>query len=663
MNSIRRLLVVCCLLAAFAVQSQNRPGSLTPQRKDKSPLNLSLNNQFQGSFQGQDSLFGQRSKQTFTETRPITDYLTISQDRDTTFVDTTLSVEKQYKFNFRRKDDFEHLSFANSGQTISHLALQSIPQSILPMSGFLSKNHQMFQSNEVYYYHVPTPLTEMYFKTAFQQGQSTDVLITANLSPRINYAIAYRGHRSLGHYQHNLSGVSQLRFSTWYENPNRRYRLRFQMANQKIEQQENGGLDDLSLQNYTDKITEFEDRARLSVKFQNATHFFTGKRYLLEQDYALIMTSDSIPVPVLRLGHRIQTDSQRHTFDQQSAVEEFGSLAEGYTTPKDQVHYTSTRHDVYALFEKSKWGQIEAYGSALQYGYNNVHTIDDREVNESGVAVGAKLGFSLQDSQLKFQFEQSANDNQLGSFAQLSATFPRIKKVRLQGGFRWDTYSPRLTLSNYHSSYESFIWQKKMVKTNRSTLFSSLDVPKLGLFSVSLITLDNYAYFQQDLEKGSLFVSPEQWDETIHLLKARWDNKLSWGVFSLDTNIQFQKLEDKNAPLHIPDVLVRSTIAYTDEWFRKAALVQIGATAKYFSSFYADAYSPLLSDYVVQDAVKIGGSPLFSAFFNAKIKQTRLYFNADNLEAAWNGNNRFAAPDYPYRDFILRFGIVWNFFQ
>ena len=662
MNSIRRLLVVCCLLAAFAVQSQNRPGSLTPQRKDKSPLNLSLNNQFQGSFQGQDSLFGQRSKQTFTETRPITDYLTISQDRDTTFVDTTLSVEKQYKFNFRRKDDFEHLSFANSGQTISHLALQSIPQSILPMSGFLSKNYQMFQSNEVYYYHVPTPLTEMYFKTAFQQGQSTDVLITANLSPRINYAIAYRGHRSLGHYQHNLSGVSQLRFSTWYENPNRRYRLRFQMANQKIEQQENGGLDEVSLQNYTDKITEFEDRARLSVKFQNATHFFTGKRYLLEQDYALIMTSDSIPVPALRLGHRIQTDSQRHTFDQQSAVEAFGSLAEGFTNPKDMVHYTTTRHDVYALFEQSKWGQIEAYGSALQYRYNNVHTIDDREVNESGIAVGAKLGFSLQDSQLKFHFEQSADDNQLGSFAQLTASFPSIKKFRLQGGFRWETYSPRFTLLNYHSSYASFVWQKSMLKTNRPTLFSSLDVPKLGLFSVSLTTLDNYAYFQQDVEKGSLFVSPEQWNQTINLLKARWDNKLSFGVFSVDTNIQFQQVDD-NAPIHIPDVLGRSTISYAGEWFRKAAFVQIGATVKYYSSFYADAYSPLLSDYVVQDAVKIGGNPLFSAFFNAKIQQTRLYFNAENLEAAWNGNNRLAAPDYPYRDFILRFGIVWNFFQ
>jgi hypothetical protein len=662
MNSIRSFFVGCCLVVAFAVHSQGRPNVESAPQTNEFRGDFSTNNQFQGAFQDRDSLSGQQSNQKFTEKKPITDYLIISQDRDTTFVDTTLSVAKQYKFNFRRKDDFEHLAFANSGQTVNYLSMQSGPKSILPMPGFRAKSHQMFQPHEVSYYHVPTPLTEMYFKTTFQQGQSTDVLITANLSPRMNYAIAYRGHRSLGHYQHNLSGVRQLRFSSWYENPNRRYRLRLQMANQKIEQQENGGLDDVSLQNYKDKITEFEDRARLSVKFQNATHFFTGKRYLLEQDYALIMTSDSIPIPALRLGYRIQTDSQRHTFDQLSAVEGFGALSEGYTTPKDMVHYTNTRHDVYALFEQSKWSQIEAYGSALQYSYNNVHATLDREVNESGIAVGAKLGFVLQDSKLKFHFEQSADDNQLGSFAQLTASFPKIIKVRLQGGFRWETYSPRFTLLNYHSSYASFVWQKSMLKTNRSTLFSSLDVPKLGLFSVSLISLDNYAYFQQDLEKGSLFASPKQWNETIHLLKARWDNKLSFGVFSLDTNIQYQQV-DANAPIHLPDFLGRTSISYADEWFRKTAFVQIGATLKYYSSFYADAYSPILSDYVVQDAVKIGGKPLFSAFFNAKIQQTRLYFNAENLGAAWNGNNRLAAPDYPYRDFILRFGIVWNFFQ
>ena len=226
MNALRQFFAIYCLLAAIAVQSQNRPLNLS---KDDRQLRggPSLNDSFNRSSQDQDSLFGKRSRQLFTEKRPITDYLIISQDRDTTFVDTTLSVVKQYKFNFRRKDDFEYLTFANTGQTVNHLSLQSAPKSILPTPGYGAKMHQMFQPNEVHYYHVPTPLTEMYFKTAFEQGQSTDVLITANLSPRLNYAVAYRGHRSLGHYQHSLSGVSQLRFSAWYENPNRRYRLRF----------------------------------------------------------------------------------------------------------------------------------------------------------------------------------------------------------------------------------------------------------------------------------------------------------------------------------------------------------------------------------------------------------------------------------------------------
>ena len=139
MNSIRSVFVVCCLLAAFAVQSQGRPNTKTPLPTNGLQGNFSPNNQFQGSFQDQDSLFGKQSKQKFTEKKPITDYLIISQDRDTTFVDTTLSVAKQYKFNFRRKDDFEHLAFANSGQTVNYLSMQSGPQSICLCLAFVQK--------------------------------------------------------------------------------------------------------------------------------------------------------------------------------------------------------------------------------------------------------------------------------------------------------------------------------------------------------------------------------------------------------------------------------------------------------------------------------------------------------------------------------------------
>ncbi|GAK93091.1 hypothetical protein JCM19298_1810 [Nonlabens ulvanivorans] len=52
------------------------------------------------------------------EKPPITDYLIISQDRDTTFVDTTLTMAKDYKYNYLRRDDFELMPFHNIGRLI-----------------------------------------------------------------------------------------------------------------------------------------------------------------------------------------------------------------------------------------------------------------------------------------------------------------------------------------------------------------------------------------------------------------------------------------------------------------------------------------------------------------------------------------------------------------
>ena len=46
-----------------------------------------------------------------------TDYKIFSHKRDTTFVDTTLTIQKDYTFNYLRTDNFELLAFHNKGQT------------------------------------------------------------------------------------------------------------------------------------------------------------------------------------------------------------------------------------------------------------------------------------------------------------------------------------------------------------------------------------------------------------------------------------------------------------------------------------------------------------------------------------------------------------------
>ena len=77
-----------------------------------------------------------------------------------------------------------------------------------------------------------------------------------------------------------------------------------------------------------------------------------------------------------------------------------------------------------------------------------------------------------------------------------------------------------------------------------------------------------------------------------------------------------------------------------------------------------DGYHPLLSEFYVQNREELGGFPLIDFFINARVRQTRIYLKAEHLNTIWDKEyNFYSAPNYPYRDFVIRFGLVWNFFS
>ena len=91
------------------------------------------------------------------------------------------------------------LPFANVGATYNTLAYDFSRKNFKPL--FVAQRHHFNydQIEDVSYYNVPTPLTELYFKTAFEQGQQLDAFFTVNTSEQFNFSIAYKGVRSLGH--------------------------------------------------------------------------------------------------------------------------------------------------------------------------------------------------------------------------------------------------------------------------------------------------------------------------------------------------------------------------------------------------------------------------------------------------------------------------------
>ena len=57
------------------------------------------------------------------------------------------------------------------GQAFNSLSYDLYNRNMQPEFGSKAKHFNYMGVNEIHYFHVPTPLTELMFKTSFEQGQ------------------------------------------------------------------------------------------------------------------------------------------------------------------------------------------------------------------------------------------------------------------------------------------------------------------------------------------------------------------------------------------------------------------------------------------------------------------------------------------------------------
>ena len=146
--------------------------------------------------------------------------------------------------NYLRKDNFELMAFANQGQTFNHLAYTFTDHSLFPKMGFRAQHFNYFEVEDIRYYYVPTPTTEIMYYKGIEQGQVLDAMFTFNLSKLFNASIAYKGMRSLGNYRHALSSHGNARVTVGYHSKNDRFYIRGHIAAQNLKNEQNGGLTD-----------------------------------------------------------------------------------------------------------------------------------------------------------------------------------------------------------------------------------------------------------------------------------------------------------------------------------------------------------------------------------------------------------------------------------
>ena len=591
----------------------------------------------------------------------INDYLIQNQFSDKKVFDTVFTVDKSYMFTqFNNRDNFGKIQFSNIGSGYQDLVFNVNKEQNLALLP-TKKSHFILGIDDVRYYDVKTPTTSFVYHNAMKQGAALQSTYTQNIGKNFNFAVEYMGLRSQGLYRRELAASNNFIFSAKFNSNNNRYKFFTHYIHQNVNNEENGGIADMSL--FLGDDSRFKNRQNLPVNLENTETRFSYRRYYFSQEFQFI-NSERFPFKVRHtIFHQankyryLQTGTE--SYYQKPLLEDFDPYA--YKFSKNLSNTVSL------LFDKPTF-KLEA---GVRHQLINLGT--DRELPTSvGVAIpldnkenrlGAvgNLEIKLWNKiDLRSNLEYS-NGAKFGNFlrSENQLKLEPIKDYILDAHVNFQTSKPSFNYLINPSFYKDFNYNF-MNASNQNILEIGGKV-NLKWFQSAIFAnyfkIDNYAYFTEDY-------LPKQSAASLNISQIGGEATFSYKKFNLNTKLLFQTALSEKDLFPMPNFVGRLNVFYQSKAFKNAAEIQTGIKVYYFSTFDSRAYSPLLNEFVLSsNASAIGGKPIADAYFNMKVKRMMIFAEAQHFNTTFMKNRSFAAPIFPIYDFRLNLGIVWYLFH
>ncbi|MES2575766.1 MAG: putative porin [Bacteroidota bacterium] len=612
----------------------------------------------------------------------IDQYRVITLEKDTTYIDTSLTIKKLYSFNYLRRDIFGLMPLSNEGQTYNTLQYSLNSFSPYPEFGFKAKHFNFLEANQIRYSSVATPVTELYFKTVMKQGQNVDAFLTLNINPRLNFSIAYKGLRSEGRYVNQLASTGNFRFTTSYNTKNKRYFANFHFVSQDILNEENGGI--TTTEDFESGDSNFINRDRLEVYLTDAKSFLKGKRVFLDHFFRVNSTEGSNN---LYVSHQFNYEHKFFEYNQYTVPSTVGDtqvyrFGESYTTSgiNDQTRYNKMYNKVGLTYENTTLGKFQFFADDFfhNYYYDQILILGDEAIPGSIFqtipssleqrinTIGGQYEYRKNKWNGRFLLSRSVSNQSLSN---LDAKMQYDWNDETQFSFQYQNMNklPNLNYNLYQSSYVNYNWSNDFKNEKINSLIVNATTPWFEA-SVQYSTFNDHLYFADDSSPEQItlnqeIIAPKQYGSTINYLSVKASKEFTFWKLALDNTFLYQKTDQADAILNVPEFLTRNTLYFSQDLFDKALFFQTGVTFNYFTNYYANNYNPVIGEFFVQNKKEIGNYANFDFFFNARIQRTRVYVIAEHFNSSLSGYDYYSTPNIPYHDFMIRFGVVWNFFQ
>ena len=172
---------------------------------------------------------------------------------------------------------------------------------------------------------------------------------------------------------------------------------------------------------------------------------------------------------------------------------------------------------------------------------------------------------------------------------------------------------------------------------------------------VKQTTISNLIYFGTDAR-------PTQFEDIFSIREAYLSFYQKLWRFEFEGFASLQKSSNEEV-MHLPLLMGRLKIGYSQPVFHKAATLYPSLTVRYFTKYYADAYMPATRTFYLQNQVQIGNFPFIDLAVALKVKKAHIYLAYSNMFLLTGNYDSFIAPHYPMRDSRIFIGINWRLFN
>ncbi len=425
------------------------------------------------------------------------------------------------------------------------------------------------------------------------------------------------------------------------------------------------------------------DTTRISVNGKAAADSLVAQQKKASED-SLFYKNEY--VPVTSFIHTLKFDN-------------YSRIYEAYTTPTDYYlneYYTAGKFGGDSIYDKTRhWemkntlalATLEGFSKWAKAGIKVFASYDMRhfelpdmeggfqKYNEHTLSVGGQI--SKRQGKL-LHYNAVA---EVGVVGEDAGTLAVDGGVALNVPFLGDTLTvrgdaffhrenPSFYYRNYHSRH--LWWENELDNTVHTRVMGTLQFNKTNTtLRVAVDEITDYTYLSQSYTvttKGSrtgVTVTPMQSSSAVNLLTAQLLQNFRLGILNWENIFTYQHSSDQDViPVPALDIYTNLYIKFR---IAKVLNIDLGADARFFTSYTAPDYSPYMGQYVVQgngeNNVKLGNYPIVNAYANVHIKHTRFFVMMSHVNAGQGSKNYFLVPHYPLNGRVFRFGVSWNFFN